>query len=172
VTVLRIAGTNGKTRKTCFGPAPAGTSLADAQAASYDWWFTRDRKQETDQDKAPTASTKFVYINHLTANCEASPGETYSADYLGRLPAGGCFGATPKEADDACVAALGGRGYNPEDPAAGDGDWTCYAGVDAAGLCLAPTADNPGTCICGKRGRLDATPQSPVDGNCPAGSSY
>jgi hypothetical protein len=141
VCVLRIARADGKTRKTCFGPAPAGLTTAEAEAASYDWWFTASREQVTDAQKAPTGASRYVYINQETENCKADTGETYSADYLGRLPAGGCSGASAEEADASCVANLGGR----------SGDWTCFAGVDDAGACVPPTGAVVGTCICGAR---------------------
>jgi hypothetical protein len=176
ITVLRIVGADGKTRKTCYGPAPAGTPLDangganDGTGNPYDWWFTAKASQETLADKAPTGSTRYVYINHSTQACEASPGETYSADYLGRLPTGGCYGATAKEADDMCVAALGGRGYHEGDSR--DGDWTCYAGM-VNGKCQVASTTNLGTCICGQRGGTDATPpQTTGDANCPQGSMY
>jgi hypothetical protein len=80
-------------------------------------------------------------------------GETYSADYLGRLPSTGCQGATGDEADASCVATLGGRA----------GDWTCFAGTTGAGACVVPTGgDIVGTCICGARGGSGS-------GNCPNG---
>jgi hypothetical protein len=148
VTVLRIAKPGGATRKTCNGPAPNGMTTADARAAGYDWWFTASREQLDDVQKTPTAASKFVFINHDTKNCEASPGETYSAEYIGRLPDNGCsgVGATPEEAkqaaDDSCVAMLGGR----------PGDWTCFAGTGGSGACTTPTGPVVGTCLCGPRG--------------------
>ena len=137
IIVLRITNAKGDTRKTCRGPAPAGMTTADAKAAGYDWWFTAGKDQFTDAQQTPTVATKNIYINHGTLNCEANPGETYSADYLGQLPAGGC------RSDDECQKTLGGEA----------GSWTCFAGVagDPA-VCVAPaTAPQPGTCICGKR---------------------
>lgn len=141
VTLLRIAESGGQTRKVCSRPAPAGLSLAAAQDAldgqgnHYDWWFTADGNPG-----GSVALSRFVYINPK-GSCIANPGETYSADYLGRLPAGGCFGATPAEADAMCQQVLGGQADS----------WTCFAGVDGANACLAPTAGTPGTCICGSR---------------------
>jgi hypothetical protein len=162
VAVLRIAGSDGKTRKTCNGPAPATLDAAGAKAVGYDWWFTASREQLTDAEQHPTAASRYVYINHATLNCEANPGETYSADYLGRLPASGCQGATVDAADAACVATLGGRA----------GDWTCFAGTDGAGVCTVPTGTVIGTCICGARGG-PPPPGSPAGtpgtGNCPQG---
>jgi hypothetical protein len=133
VTILRIARADGSTRKTCRGPAPAfkdpPTNLvpmtyADAVAAGYDWWFTATRDQVLDADKAPSLATKYVFINHATLACEANPGETYSADYLGQLPPGGCVTETD------CTNALGGK----------DSDWSCV------GYIASP--ERRGTCTC------------------------
>jgi len=156
VTVLRIVGQDGKTRKTCNGPAPATLTAAEAKADNYDWWFTATREQLTDLQQQPTAASRYIFINHATQNCEASPGETYSADYIGRLPQTGCTGATAEEADQSCVATLGGR----------PGDWTCFAGTDGSGACMLPTSPLVGTCICGPRG---GPPDAPGTGNCPNG---
>jgi hypothetical protein len=163
VTLLRIAGKSGKTRKTCNGPAPATITAAEAAAASYDWWFTKTREQVTDDQKHPTTVSKYVFINHATANCEANPGETYAADYIGRLPSNGCSGATAQEADDNCVAMLGGKA----------GDWTCFAGTDSADRCIIPTNDpsNPivGTCLCGQRYQAPSAAGRAAAGLCPKG---
>jgi hypothetical protein len=67
--------------------------------------------------------SQFVYINSDSTYCQANPGETYSADYLGRLPEDGCTSASD------CVAALGGA----------LSDWTCET----------PVPGQPGTCVCG-----------------------
>jgi hypothetical protein len=165
VAVLRIARADGKTRKTCNGPAPATLDAAGAKAAGYDWWFTASREQVTPDQQHPTAASRYVYINHDTLSCEASPGESYSADYLGRLPAQGCAGATVDEADASCVSTLGGRA----------GDWTCFAGTDAGGACLLPTGGAGGlvgTCLCGARGGpapVGSPAGTPGTGNCPNG---
>ena len=148
VCVLRIANTAGKTVKTCFGPAPATMTAAQAAAANYDWWFTATREQVTDAEKQPTDASRYVYINLAANSCVADSGETYSADYLGRLPAGGCSGATPDVADANCAASLGGQST----------DWTCFAGTDSTGACTVPTGTTVGTCICGGRAA-----------NCPSG---
>jgi hypothetical protein len=132
VTLLRIARSDGTTRKTCNGPAPSTLDLAGARAAGYDWWFTQSREQVTDAQKHPWTASRYVYINHDTANCEANPGETYSADYLGQVPAGGCTSSAQ------CATALGGTA-----------SWTCFAGVDAVGKCIVPSASAVGTCLCG-----------------------
>jgi hypothetical protein len=128
VTMLRIVRPDGTTRKRCNGPALPPLSFTQAADQRYDWWFT-----DTRDATSPSAATRFVYINHATTNCEANPGETYSADYLGLVPAGGCT------SDAQCGTALGA------------GDWTCFAGVDATGACRVPSAGAVGTCVCGTR---------------------
>ncbi|WP_242342743.1 hypothetical protein [Anaeromyxobacter terrae] len=128
ISLLRIAKTNGQPRKTCNGPAPAGTTFAaavdqplckDATGAAVrcDWWFTAT----ADPGDAVEVS-KFIYINHATGNCEADPGETYSADYIALNPPGGCTTRTE------CQQALGGRVE----------DWGCYT----------PPGTGRGTCVC------------------------
>jgi hypothetical protein len=134
IVLLRIATDAGATRKTCRGPAPAGMTIADAKAAGYDWWFT------TTPDQTPSIVSQNIFINHDTRNCEANPGETYSADYLGRLPAGGC------QTRQDCYATLGGKKTD-----AGPEIWTCYAGESPTGF-VQPTSTAPGTCLCGDLG--------------------
>jgi hypothetical protein len=129
VTLLRIADREGQTRKLCTGPAPVGTAAADLGA--WDWWFTTTR----DPSKVPSAVSRFVYINHDTGRCEANPGETYSADYIGLLPAGGC------QSRDQCRNTLGGRLE----------DWGCYK----------PPGASRGTCICCAAGSTDPACTSP-----------
>jgi hypothetical protein len=70
----------------------------------------------------PSAVSRFVFINHDTGGGEADAGETYSADYIGVLPAGGC------QTRDQCRNTLGGRLE----------DWGCYV----------PPGASRGTCIC------------------------
>jgi hypothetical protein len=117
LTLLRIAGPDGKTRKTCTGPAPAGTTGAALDA--YDWWFTGG----DDTDRTPTGPSRFIFLNRATRSCEANPGETDSADYLGLVPAAGCL----TQAD--CQASLGGA----------LADWTCDLSQGGA----------RGSCLCG-----------------------
>ena len=130
LTLLRIAGADGKTRKTCSGPAPAASpppatpadiaaAVAAAEAAGYDWWFTGG----DDTNRAPSGPSRFIYLNRTTHSCEANPGETYSADYLGLVPAAGCLFAAD------CQAALGGA----------LADWSCDLSQGGA----------RGTCLCG-----------------------
>jgi len=157
VTILRIARPDGSTRKTCSPPAskapatfpgglppaaplPAGAwtepnAQAYIQSLAEDWWFTTAKITDTSswQDRLPAAATQYVYINHATGDCEANAGETYSADFIGNLPAmvcdedGLCSGGCDS-ADD-CLAALGGTDV---------ANWTCYKAV----------VGRPGTCLC------------------------
>jgi hypothetical protein len=135
VAILRIARPDGSTRKTCNGPAPAfkdpptntiPMTKADAEAGGYDWWFVTDTGKT-----APSPVSAYIYINHLTGNCEANSGETYSADYIGQIPAGGC---RPTLSDPGtfptCDQALGGKAS----------DWICE-GYDSVVL-------RAGTCVC------------------------
>jgi hypothetical protein len=121
LTILRIVGTDGKTRKTCSAPAPVGTT--GAALNDFDWWFV-DVKDLTGQ--TPTTASRYIYINRSVRRCEANPGETYSADYLGLVPAGGCDTAVD------CEVALGVRKV----------PWVCQKEAGAA-------IDARGTCLCG-----------------------
>ena len=121
VALLRVVDENGNSRLICRGPAPAGTPLAAAQAG-YDWWFVDDASAVTPSTRSVTS---FIYINHSTHHCEANPGETYSADYLGLVPAGGCASVGD------CVSKLGGTAA----------DWTCTTGGQPRGTCLCTGAN-------------------------------
>lgn len=156
VTILRIADSSGATLRSCSRPAPAapaefspGVPWNETNAktyvqalTAYDWWFTATEQQTTWLQRLPSAPSTYVYINHVTGRCEAGSGETYSVDYIGRIPADGCMDAVD------CSDALGGQ----------EGDWTCYAGEELDGTCTAPGSSNPGTCICGS-----------FEKNCPNG---
>jgi hypothetical protein len=163
ITVLRVTkAKSSSTRVTCNGPAPSAMTLDEAKAPAsascpdcpYDWWFTASAEQLTPEEQAPTVATRYIYINHDTGHCEASPGESFSAEYMGRTPELGCQGATAEEADQNCADMLGGAAA----------EWTCFAGVDDKGACLMPTGELVGTCLCGPRGGSTPTPH----GNCPA----
>jgi hypothetical protein len=112
VAVLRIVASDGSTARVCSGPSPAA-----------DWWFV-----DCEGGAPREVPTSCVAIRP-GSSCEANPGETYSAEYLGivpgpsaRNPQGGC-------ADTAeCVALLGGR---PQ-------DWACDR----------PDPQTRGTCLC------------------------
>jgi hypothetical protein len=122
ITFLRIAAKDGQTRRTCTGPAPVGLTAQEADSAGYDWWFTA-----ANQPGDPVSVSTFVFINHNTGHCEANPGETYSADYIGLNPPEGC--PSQDEIGHAyCRSALGTA--TP---------WQCYL----------PPGTGRGTCICG-----------------------
>ncbi len=140
MTLLRITNPDGTTRKICRGPALPPLTFQQAHDQAYDWWFVSD---PNGVDEAPTGPTRYINLNHDTHQCEANPGEGYSADYLGMVPPAGCVPSIgDPTGDQACTKALGNAV-----------PWTCYAGTDAAGVCLAPTISassgpGPGTCLC------------------------
>jgi hypothetical protein len=137
VSILRIARPDGSTRKTCSRPAPpppdpsiiTSDTLAqdyiDTVKGAYDWWFTATSDQITPLQKLPTASSQYVFINHVTLSCEADALETYSLDYIGQLPQGGCADVSD------CSSALGGK----------DSDWSCLGYI-------AGPPERRGTCTC------------------------
>ena len=134
IALLRIADKNGQTRKTCNGPAPGAARARDrrckARRGRYDWWFTA-----TGDAGDAVEVSKFIYINHATGNCEADPGETYSADYIALNPPSGCT------TRDECQRALGGRVE----------DWGCYT----------PPGTTRGTCVCCAPGSTQPECQTP-----------
>jgi hypothetical protein len=100
VTQLRIVDTTGATRRTC--------------AAGSDWCFVDCKDASpTPACLAAGATSQCLSIDLGQGRCVANPGETYAAEYLGTIPAGGC--ATASE----CAAALGGKAA----------DWTCAMGA-------------------------------------------
>ncbi len=152
ITILRIATPAGETRKICGRPlAPAWpvnyATRQEAEATGADWWFTKTANPDVPWDPSPGVSiavpTQFVYINP-SGDCKANPGETYSADYLGVVPAGGCVqkpedfvfdpvSATTKVAGSVdCQDKLGAH----------FSDWECY--VPPPG----PPVVATGTCTC------------------------
>ena len=132
LTVLRIVGTDGKTRKTCSAPAPVGTTavpdpITGAVLNDFDWWFIDPADLTDPTGQRPTTASRNIQINRAVLRCTANPGETYSADYLGLVPApDGCATATD------CEVALGVR----------KSPWIC---VKEAGA----LASARGSCICG-----------------------
>jgi hypothetical protein len=139
IAMLRIVRPNGDTRKIC-NPAlpphpadgvtppqpPTNYTLQGAQNTGADWWFTADAHAGAPYDPTGVATvavpSQFVYINSLKGGCLLNPGETWSLDYIGILPAGGCT-------DDAdCTAKLGGQA--------------------GAFKCFVPPGLTRGTCTC------------------------
>jgi hypothetical protein len=117
IAVLRIVDSNGETRKICGRPlVTAQPDLVTAQNTGADWWFV-----VSDDPGVPVPVSQFVYINPQ-GQCRANPGETYSAEYLGVVPAGGCL------TSDECTQKLGGK----------PGAFECFIPPDLA----------RGTCTC------------------------
>jgi hypothetical protein len=140
IAILRIADSSGTTRKICGRPLPPkqpNYTIPEAQDTGADWWFSEKAAIGPPYDPTGLSSvavpTKFVYINPK-GSCIANPGETYSADYLGVVPAQGCTvmpgdtsgGQVQGSAD--CKEKLGGQ----------FSDWECFI---PPGLTL-------GTCTC------------------------
>jgi hypothetical protein len=120
ITILRIMSSSGITQKVCTqrlatGPPPltckgtsttctVGTELAvcggPGLCGAYTaegWWFA-DCSDKSNPPAVASAPTSCIYINHFAAgtanDCEANLGETYSAEYLGQMPPGGCATST------------------------------------------------------------------------------
>jgi hypothetical protein len=110
VTVLRIVGQDGSSRR-CSGPS-----------AEADWWFV----DCGDGSPAPAGVATTCLSIRPRSSCEANPGETYSAEYLGIVPASGCGAASLQSSE--CAQLLGGRAQ----------DWTCEI----------PPGQARGTCLC------------------------
>jgi hypothetical protein len=111
VSVLRIDGRDGRTARLCDGPSPDG-----------DWWFVGC----DDPAATPTTAATSCLAIRPGSPCEANPGETYSAEYLGLVPEGGC--GTAATVSQECSSLIGGQ---PE-------DWTCDV----------PAGQLRGTCLC------------------------
>jgi hypothetical protein len=108
ITSLTIADRNGVTRRSCQqGP---------------DWCFVDCADKSAAPACLPAGTSECIGINQSSGSCVANPGETYSAAYLGVVPAGGCATASD------CRAVLGGSAK----------DWACTK--DAGAL--------RGTCTC------------------------
>jgi hypothetical protein len=106
VTTVEIVDANGQHIKTC--------------SPGTDWCFV-DCANPGGACLA-TGTSQCIAINHTNGQCEADAGQSYSAEYLGQLPAGGCAAATD------CASALGGSATQ----------WSC---VVEAGMAR-------GTCAC------------------------
>lgn len=130
MTVLRIIDTSGVQRKVCT------QALVDAERESAGWWFVDCSNTVTFPPVAP-GPTQCIHVNQQFRTCEANPGETYSAEYLGQMPPGGCSPAsgTSVQAPSAqCATALGSSGGRV-DPA----DWWCYGPQGGVGTCVCAT---------------------------------
>jgi hypothetical protein len=114
VATLRIQSADGNSSRPCAGPAAADT---DAARAAADWWFV-----DCKTGAFSVATTTCITINHGPKRCEPNAGETYVAQYLGIVPAGGCA------SDADCAAVLGGSQGLRCDRGAGQARGTCVCG--------------------------------------------
>lgn len=135
VTLVRILDSSGYQVKVCQ------QALTQAATATAGWWFMDCGTVANPPPVAVDASgnavtTSCVYINHASGACEANAGQTYSAEYLGQVPPGGCPNATPTPAaSQACANALGSSGSNQN-----AADWWCYGTSGGTGTCVCNTA--------------------------------
>lgn len=112
ITTVVISKPDGTTRKVCT----QGT----------DWCFVDCNDHAATPACLAAGTSRCISINHTSGNCEANPDETYSAEYIGTVPAGGCAASSD------CTRALGGK----------DADWTCAIEAGASrGSC---TCTRPG----------------------------
>jgi hypothetical protein len=167
IAVLRIADSSGETVKLCGRPAPSALTAQQARDQGFQWWFVQSENADptSDLEIDPWTESRFVFINPL-GTCIASPGETYSAEYIAKLPAKGSVPSDPlvegcgnnpstgETGEEMCMRLLGGQYVNvsgtQEEP------WTCYVPGAAAGSCDVASYDpisrvGSGTCLCGAR---------------------
>jgi hypothetical protein len=135
VAVLRIESADGASSRQCRGPA-----LAAADKAQNDWWFIAPGptgKCDAQSTEPVAAPTSCIFINHGTRQCEPNPGETYIAQYLGIVPAGGCTKAAgePDTQSSFCATAIDGPSGDPK-------NWRCTI---AAGQTVGTCTCNAGT---------------------------
>jgi hypothetical protein len=102
VTQLRIVDGDGATRRIC--------------AAGTEWCFVSCSDASASPACLTADTSECVAIDEANGGCVANPGETYSAEYLGMLPAGGCTSAS------GCAQELGGAAK----------DWTCSVEAGAS----------------------------------------
>jgi len=132
VVVVRILGSGGGQRKVC------AQATSDSERGASGWWFM-DCNDRIDPPAVAASPTTCIYLNQQATDpgnsCVASPGETYSAEYLGQVPAGGCpspsTDATVAHSSAECASALGGKAE----------DWWCYG---------QPAPGAVGTCLCNR----------------------
>ncbi len=134
--MLRVVDAKGYTAKVCTQRTVAGPVASPATAEG--WWFI-DCADLGSPPAVASSPTTCMYINHQAASdpvngCEANPGETYSAEYMGQMPAGGCPNAQPTATPSLfCAQALSGV------PDAGTVEaerWWCYGAAGTVGTCI------------------------------------
>jgi len=133
ITVVRVVDASGGQRKVCT------QATTDGERTTAGWWFTDCGTTANPPPIAAGGVSTCIFINHASGDCEANPGESYSAEYLGVVPPGGCPSPTGDPAPGAqpppsafCAQHVVGPN---EDPA----HWWCYNPVAGATV---------GTCVC------------------------
>ncbi|HSB19449.1 MAG TPA: hypothetical protein VLD85_05515 [Anaeromyxobacteraceae bacterium] len=114
VTQLRLVGSDGKTAYVCSAPSTTG-----------DWWFI---DCSSGNALAPGATSACIKLQQ-NGPCVPSPGQTLVAEYLGRVPSGGCLVGTAGADSQECATALGGSAS----------EWTCDGTTGLQGTCLCKT---------------------------------
>lgn len=105
LTDVRVVDAGGRTRRSC--------------SEGGDWCFVSCEPAAAACLPAG-ATSRCIAIDHAKGTCEANPGETYEAEYVGTLPESGCASA------DDCQRVLGGA----------TADWACtVAPGQARGSC-------------------------------------
>ncbi len=137
ITVVRIIDASGNQVKVC-------TSSPSVSTADAGWWFMDCSLPTSPAPPVASGTTQCIYINHASGNCEAGPGQTYSAEYLGVIPPGGCANAySTVHPSHECALALSGKASPlPSD----DALWWCYSPTGTG------QASDRGTCLCNSGG--------------------
>jgi hypothetical protein len=114
VTQLRLVGSDGKTAYICSAPSTSG-----------DWWFV----DCSTGNPMPAGATSACIRLKSPGPCVPSPGQTLVAEYLGRVPSGGCLVGAAGADSQECATALGGSAS----------EWTCDGTTGLQGTCLCKT---------------------------------
>jgi hypothetical protein len=112
ITTVLITTPAGATRKIC--------------TQGKDWCFVDCNDRSATPACLASGTSRCIEIDHVNGDCEANPDETYSAQYIGVVPDGGCATAAD------CTHALGGT----------NADWACTIEAGAS----------RGSCTCTKPG--------------------
>jgi hypothetical protein len=77
----------------------------------------------------PAGATSACIRLKSPGPCVPSPGQTLVAEYLGRVPSGGCLVGAAGADSQECATALGGSAS----------EWTCDGTTGLQGTCLCKT---------------------------------
>lgn len=128
ITILRITNSSGDTLRVCS----QATTQAQADAHTYGWWFY-SCSDASARPAVSSAPTTCIFIDNTNSNCQANQGETYSAEYLGQVPQGGCANASPtKASSNSCAQSFPVADGGPSDP----NSWWCYGPLGGTGTCV------------------------------------